>query len=402
MAAALACDVASLLPAVRKLPAGAPLEALFDGVAAGPELCSLLWARKVRSVGELAFVPPWELRDWLLAPEEEAAAVVARAQAACAAAFVSAWDLALAAMPATSTATGTTTATGARGGREGVGTAALLSTEGAPQGTNTGAIVGGDGGLSGAFMEVAGPNGAGKTQLCLQLAAAVSLGGGDVFWLDTEGTFAAGRLLELLEASARQAKGGHDVEAVALAALGRIRHHACESLQEIHDIVAELLGHARAGRALPALLVVDSVAAVARHAREGATAGGGGGQALSVPRRQAALSALASLFKALVARREGERAPAPPGVVVTNQVMGDPTSGGTRVALGYVWHHAVGARFVLSHLPPWEQRGHGSKELSVGKCRYLHVEKSPCTPPYVVPFEIGPSGLTLAGSVVLL
>ncbi|CAK9022514.1 unnamed protein product [Durusdinium trenchii] len=79
--------------------------------------------------------------------------------------------------------------------------------------------------------------------------------------------------------------------------------------------------------------------------------------------------------------------------VVTNQVMGDPTSGAARVTLGHVWHHSVNWRLVLSHLPPGPG-GPGSKEQAdpFGR-RYLLVEKSPCCETLTIPFSITEHGL---------
>ncbi|CAE8686351.1 unnamed protein product [Polarella glacialis] len=129
----------------------------------------------------------------------------------------------------------------------------------------------------------------------------------------------------------------------------------CMSLQELHAVVAELAQRAQQGgvplprctfqslggwlvRARPASDVVDSVAAVARNDGDPNES-----RRTLIPRRQAALSAIASLLKVLVApsglrhaaeQQLGEEA-VTPGVVVTNQVMGDPVAGGSRVTLGH-------------------------------------------------------------------
>eukprot|EP00928_Gymnodinium_smaydae_P038573 TRINITY_DN26584_c0_g1_i1.p1 TRINITY_DN26584_c0_g1~~TRINITY_DN26584_c0_g1_i1.p1 ORF type:complete len:392 (-),score=64.66 TRINITY_DN26584_c0_g1_i1:70-1245(-) len=366
-------------PPVPRLSGGDRLEALFGGLDFGAELCSLLWARKVRSVADLVHLPAWELRDWLLAPEADALAIIARAHEACAARAVSAWDLAQA----------------AAGRGEGMRVPPPLP--------SLGAAFGGEEGLAGLFMEVAGPPGAGKTQFCLHLASQTALQGGEVFWLDTESTFAPARVFDLLETMVRedpQRSGVADVEEHALAALQRIRCHQCSTLQALLDVAAELEVGVRRGGLAPALVVVDSVAAAARNCSDAA-----GDRRAYIPQRQAALSALASHFKALVTRRASRDAPEAsagtarcPAVVVTNQVMGDPGSGGSRVALGHVWHHAVGSRVVLSHLPPGDPRGLGTREVGMGGRRYLHVEKSPSAPALVVPFEIGRPGLVEAGS----
>lgn len=351
------------------LAADAPLEALLSGDSA---LCELLHARKVHTVRDLVYLPAWELRDWLLVPEEEAARVIISAWAACAAPPASALDL---------------VAVRSRGTRAPLPLGSL------------GAAVGG--GLSGAFMEVAGPPAVGKTQLCLHIAALTAADGGEVFWLDTEGTFAPPRLLELLQAACTSRAGGdvEQAETLALEALGRVRRKPCGTLQELHNVIAELERCGRRGNALPALVIVDSVAAVARNEGDSSES-----RRVSIPRRQAALSALAGLFKALVAANlqqasASSLAAAPPGVLVTNQVAGDPSGGNSRVTLGHVWHHAVNWRLVLSHLAPGDSRGFGLKENAMGNSRFLHVEKSPCSPPITIEYTIGHTGLSEVGIV---
>ncbi|CAE7684661.1 unnamed protein product [Symbiodinium pilosum] len=184
----------------------------------------------------------------------------------------------------------------------------------------------------------------------------------------------------------------NEVAERAMQALQRIRHRACSTLQELHDVCTELAGRAVLGGPLPGLLVIDSVASVART-------DGTGDRRTQIPRRQALLSSLASQLKVLVARPRQRRSQEPPrtvspGIVVTNQVMGDPSAGISRVTLGHVWHHSVNWRLVLSHLPPGSAGGLGSKEQAApfGR-RYLVVEKSPCFKPIAVPFAINEGGL---------
>nr|ACU45298.1 DNA repair protein-like [Karlodinium veneficum] len=303
--------------------------------------------------------PAWDLRDWLLAPQDEATQLLSRAWSACAAKPSTALDLAKS--------------------RKHGGTPVPLG--------SLGAVVSGS--LSGKFMEVAGPPGVGKTQFCLHIAALAAANGGEVFWLDSENTFAPPRLLEVLEAVciARSAGNIHEAEAEALAALARVRKKSCTSLKELHNIAAELEQRAAQGVPVPALVIVDSVAAIARNDGDASEP-----QRVQIPRRQAALSAIAGLFKRIVASTN--QSLAPPGVVVTNQVAGDPRSGGSRVTLGHVWHHAVNWRLVLSHLPPGDPRGYGLKESAVGSKRFLHVEKSPCSPPITIEFAICRNGLS--------
>eukprot|EP00435_Cladocopium_sp_Y103_P010897 s718_g2.t2 len=334
-----------------------PLDRLFSeapeavcGVGAA-SLLELLRAKRLSFIKDLVHLPPWELRDWLLITEEEATSLLRRAWSACAAKPVSAWELA-------------TQSHATRPSR----LAPLPSLQ---------AALGG----SPALVEVAGPPGVGKTQFCLHAAALTAASGGEVFWLDAERSFSAQRLLEMLE----HLQPGE----AAMQALQRVRHKVCGSLQELHSIVSELSQSKAAGSvtgALPALLVIDSVAAVAR--RESNV------EKPSIPRRQAALSSLASLLKVLVAPSI-EVTSNVPSVVVTNQVMGDPSgaASATRVSLGQVWHHAVNWRLVLSHVPPGPE-GPGSKEQAdpFGR-RYLLVEKSPCCATLTIPFNICEQGL---------
>ncbi|CAJ1405344.1 unnamed protein product, partial [Effrenium voratum] len=145
----------------------------------------------------------------------------------------------------------------------------------------------------------------------------------------------------------------------AVQALERVRHRVCSSLAELQEVASQLAQLAAQGGPLPALLVIDSVAAVARN-----ELGLEDKKAMMV-KRQAALSTLAGLLKVLVSPplRQGHAQSL--NVVVTNQVMGDPSAGGSRVTLGHVWHHSVNWRLVLSHVPP------GSGPRAVGFERYL-------------------------------
>nr|USW07894.1 DNA repair protein RAD51-like protein 2 [Crypthecodinium cohnii] len=131
--------------------AEAPLEALFgeDNEA----ICGALRARKVQSVKELAYVAAWELKDWLLIPEPEAEAILARSWAACACQPNSAYAL-----------------------------AQNVDEYGEVPPPLPSLQVAFGGSLKGSFVEVAGPPGVGKTQFCLQAAASTSARGGAQFF----------------------------------------------------------------------------------------------------------------------------------------------------------------------------------------------------------------------------
>lgn len=362
-----------------RLASDTPLEVFLrsDAVA-----LHLLLAHNIRRLRDLVCLPTCEVRDWLLLPEGEAAEFLMRACGACAAPVVNALDLAAGELARPPLQTMLPSLDAALGGS-----------------------------IAGVFLEVAGPPGTGKTQLCHHLAAQGAATGFKVFWLDTENTFSAGRVLEILEASggtllvggaatgggavAGQQASAANLRALALGALQRIRRRQCATLQELHSVAAELEKQSRYGGELPGIIIVDSVAAAARV--------GSGDSAQSrrehIIQRQAALSALAGLLKSTLAAAPGGVGAAPPGIVVTNQVMGDPSAGGSKVALGYVWHHAVNWRLVLSHLPPNDPRGLGVKEQSISGRRYLRVEKSPCAAPFCTEIGIGPAGVWEAGLV---
>lgn len=350
-----------------KLAADTPLEVFLKDDAIS---CQLLLAHNICRMRDLVCLPACELRDWLLLPQDEATEFLARACSACAAPVVSALDLAASELSRPTMRT------------------RLPSLDAALNGS-----------IAGVFLEIAGPPGTGKTQLCHHLAARAAAAGFTVFWLDTENTFSAARVLEVLATSGvgdrddmdgAARPGMQDGRGHALSALQRIRRRQCESLQELRTLASELERRARAGGELPGLIIVDSVAAVARN---------GGDPAQSrrehMIQRSSALSALAGLFKSTMSSPGGGSAP--PGVIVTNQVMGDPNGGGSKVALGHVWHHAVNWRLVLSHLPPGDVRGLGSSVQASAGRRYLRVEKSPCAAPFCVEVGIGPAGVWEAG-----
>jgi len=325
--------------------AEAKLETVYGSNRA---LCELLYSKGVRSLGDVIYLAPWELRDWLMVSEDVATSVISLAWDAFAVNSSSAWDFMERAacnvvpIPLTS----------------------LSEAAG--------------GGLSGLFVEVAGAPGVGKTQLCSHTAALTAAQGGEVFWLDTERTFSPPRILELLEAIFSPSAG--NAKDLALGALKRIRARICSSLQELDSVVAELVVCSRRGDSVPALVVVDSIAALARNS----------GDALAksssvIPARQRALNALASKLKMLVDRPAAQKLTAP-AVIVTNQVMGDPVGGGTKVALGLVWHHAVNWRLVLSCGSLRDGRNPECRRL-------LHVEKSPCAAPFTIRYAITHRGV---------
>mmetsp|Transcript_25736 Transcript_25736/g.47028 ORF Transcript_25736/g.47028 Transcript_25736/m.47028 type:complete len:360 (-) Transcript_25736:75-1154(-) len=343
------------------------LERLFqdfvcDGYSSS-SMCNVLRSRNLVCVRDLLFVPPWMLRDWLLIPEQEAERILGECTRALSVEPVTAWDLV----------------------HKHRGPAAVQRPSFLPLPT----LAAMAGGLAGMFLELVGPPGAGKTQLCMHSAALAASNGCEVFWLDTEGAFSPQRVLQILVqiyAQDGRSAAASVHEELAVNALDKIRVRECRSLQDVHNVAADLARRARAGEASPGLLIVDSIAAVARNEGDAAEK-----RSSWVPRRQSALSSLAAAFKAFVGVASHGAAPT---VMIANQVAGDPLSGRAKASLGHVWHHAVNWRLALCHFHPSQHRGSGTKELSIGSCRRtLLVEKSPCAAQLAIDYDITPGGV---------
>eukprot|EP00929_Paragymnodinium_shiwhaense_P040670 TRINITY_DN21203_c0_g1_i2.p1 TRINITY_DN21203_c0_g1~~TRINITY_DN21203_c0_g1_i2.p1 ORF type:complete len:376 (+),score=47.25 TRINITY_DN21203_c0_g1_i2:269-1396(+) len=348
------------------------------------------YQRKVRTLRDLALLAAWEVKDWLLVPEDEADMILSHAYGRLAAPMTTALAL-LQAMP--------------RKEQQ-----ALLQMQSEmSSGCELQYFL--HGGFRGHFIEIAGPGGVGKTQFSLHLAAcAAAVAEGELLWLDTENTFSPERMLRLLEAclmSQTFQRTAAEAADAALEKMRRIRCLRCSTLADIQNVADDLLRDSRAGRPLPSLLVVDSIAAAAR--KEGMVQEAAGQKYL--PQRQAALSALAASFKALIARQNGRaaspeaQAPQRLAIVVTNQVSGGVRDDhwlphrGPKVALGHVWHHAVGWRFVLAahSIPSRGGYGHvaySGRHPQQAVRRYMHIEKSPCMPSSTIQFEIAAGGLS--------
>ncbi|GLC45956.1 DNA repair protein RAD51 [Pleodorina starrii] len=279
---------------------------------------------------------------------------------------------------------------------------------------------------AGSITELVGPGGVGKSQMCHMMALAAALpaeqGGlaAGVVYIDTERKFSAARLAEMVRARAAAAAaagnraggaaphGGNGdaggggggggalvsevLQRVVVMTPGRTEElvGALESLQTI------VLRHKAR------LVVIDSIAALARTeygnvpggggdgsgAGGGLGGGGGGGLVGSILERQQVLGRIASQLKALA---ESLRVP----VLVTNQVTTriTPAAGGQQppggggggggggtltAALGTKWAHCVNLRLVLERL---HER------------RFLKVAKSPSCANVVLEYVIGPTGL---------
>ncbi|KXZ49492.1 hypothetical protein GPECTOR_21g718 [Gonium pectorale] len=238
---------------------------------------------------------------------------------------------------------------------------------------------------AGSITELVGPGGVGKSQLCHMLALVTALPqahgglGSGVVYIDTERKFSAARLAEMLRA--RAGAGGAAVpEAQVSEVLQRIAVMSPGSTEQLEGALQSLQDVVLRCRAR--LVVLDSIAALARteYGNTAAGAGTGGGLVGSIMERQQVLGRMASQLKALA---ESLRLP----VLVTNQVTtriaeagGErPGGGGTlTAALGTKWAHCVNLRLVLERL-------HDR--------RFLKVAKSPSCANVVLEYVIGPTGL---------
>ena len=241
------------------------------------------------------------------------------------------------------------------------------------------------GGISvGVLTEIVGAPGAGKTQLCHQLAASVQLpqglGGldGRAMFIDTEGSFIAGRFREVAQATVaqlqkvvnQQGAAGHGTAARSAAEqltvgkiLGNSAYFRCYDVSELvalFNVLPEILK----GDPCTRLLIVDSVAFHFRHSFDDMAL-----RSRMLFQCSQALAALAKNFNV--------------AVVVTNQMTSRMTSDDASApelvpALGDSWAHGVGVRIVLS---------------GDGEVRKATVEKSPTHPKGVAAFRIATKGI---------
>ncbi|GFR51292.1 hypothetical protein Agub_g13653 [Astrephomene gubernaculifera] len=279
----------------------------------------------------------------------------------------------------------------------------------------------------GSITELVGPGGVGKSQMChmmaLTAALPTSFGGlaSGVVYIDTERKFSAARMAEMVQARARAAAATAAAGAAAIAAgaagaattaLATTAAASDALISEVLQRVAvmtpgstgELVGALEALQTIvlrhrARLVVIDSIAALARTEYGNSTAttgggdggdggGGGGGLLGGIMERQQVLGRIASQLKALA---ESLRIP----VLVTNQVTtritgpathphqqqaggGGGGGGVLTAALGTKWAHCVNLRIVLERL---HER------------RFLKVAKSPSCANVVLEYVIGPMGL---------
>eukprot|EP00916_Digyalum_oweni_P022581 GHVL01037397.1.p1 GENE.GHVL01037397.1~~GHVL01037397.1.p1 ORF type:complete len:328 (-),score=65.88 GHVL01037397.1:211-1065(-) len=224
----------------------------------------------------------------------------------------------------------------------------------------------------GVIHETVGPPGVGKTQLSLEIAAQIGICStiGDenenlTFWLDSEGSFNAERLFELMNVFA--AKRGLSSETVSKA-MSRVRVIETQTLTSVLDVLKDIkeeyINHTQA------LLVVDSVAAAAGREID-----------LLNPdhtlERQKKLYLLSKKLKYLSTKMKML-------VLTTNQVRcsSDNTEENDWLpALGIMWHHLVSVRLVLDYTHDFIE------EKQIPICS-LQIQKSPLVAPTVITYYI--------------
>ncbi|NXG99532.1 RA51D protein, partial [Loxia leucoptera] len=200
-----------------------------------------------------------------------------------------------------------------------------------------------DSGLyTGEVTELMGAPGAGKTQVCLGIAASVSLGlKQHILFLDSTGGFTAARLYQMLQAQTEdeeeQASSLDLLEALQRVQVERVFniYEVLRALQELRDRLSQQVVSSMGPLKV---VVLDSVSAVIYPLLGG--------------RQSEGLALMMQLSRELkTLAREFSLA-----VVVTNQVTRDSSSGPLRPALGRSWSFVPSTRVLLeSKEGPWER-----------------------------------------------
>ncbi|KAI6074285.1 DNA repair protein RAD51-like protein 4 isoform X1 [Aix galericulata] len=216
-----------------------------------------------------------------------------------------------------------------------------------------------DSGLyTGEVTELMGAPGSGKTQVCLSIAASVSLSlKQHVLFLDSTGGFTASRLYQMLQAQAEdEEEQASSVEPAAVQVLGAVGDTALSQLEALQRIqvarvfdVYEMLSTLQEVRDRLSqqavsctgplkTVLIDSVSAVIHP-----LLGGRQSEGLAVMMQLAReLKMLAKEFSL--------------AVVVTNQVTRDSSTGLLKPALGRSWSFVPSTRVLLeSKGAPWEE-----------------------------------------------
>ncbi|XP_040389093.1 DNA repair protein RAD51 homolog 4 isoform X8 [Cygnus olor] len=194
-----------------------------------------------------------------------------------------------------------------------------------------------DSGLyTGEVTELMGAPGSGKTQVCLSIAASVSLGlKQHVLFLDSTGGFTASRLYQMLQAQAEDEE--EQLEALQRIQVARVFdvYEMLSALQEVRDRLSQ---QAVSCTGPLKTVVIDSVSAVIHP-----LLGGRQSEGLAIMMQLAReLKMLAKEFSL--------------AVVVTNQVTRDSSTGLLKPALGRSWSFVPSTRVLLeSKGAAWEE-----------------------------------------------
>ncbi|NWZ02317.1 RA51D protein, partial [Loxia curvirostra] len=195
-----------------------------------------------------------------------------------------------------------------------------------------------DSGLyTGEVTELMGAPGAGKTQVCLGIAASVSLGlKQHILFLDSTGGFTAARLYQMLQAQTED----EEEQASSLDLRVQVErvfniYEVLRALQELRDRLSQQVVSSMGPLKV---VVLDSVSAVIYPLLGG--------------RQSEGLALMMQLSRELkTLAREFSLA-----VVVTNQVTRDSSSGPLRPALGRSWSFVPSTRVLLECKEgPWER-----------------------------------------------
>ncbi|NXE82221.1 RA51D protein, partial [Cochlearius cochlearius] len=209
-----------------------------------------------------------------------------------------------------------------------------------------------DSGLyTGEVTELMGAPGSGKTQVCLGIAASVSLGlKQHVLFLDSTAGFTASRLYQMLQARTEDEEEQAALERIQVVRVFDI-YEMLSALQELRDRLSQQVVSPMGPLKI---VVIDSVSAVIYP-----LLGGKQSEGLAI------MMQLARELKTLA--REFSLA-----VVVTNQVTRDSSTGPLKPALGRSWSFVPSTRVLLE-----------SKETTLGKAttqRIASLAKSPRQP----------------------
>ncbi|XP_005056584.1 PREDICTED: DNA repair protein RAD51 homolog 4 isoform X1 [Ficedula albicollis] len=205
-----------------------------------------------------------------------------------------------------------------------------------------------DSGLyTGEVTELMGAPGSGKTQVCLGIAASVSLGlKQHVLFLDSTGGFTASRLYQILQAQTEDEE--EQLEALQRIQVVRVFHiyEVLSALQELRDRLSQQV---LSSTGPLKMVLLDSVSAVIYPLLGG--------------RQSEGLALMMQLSRELkTLAREFSLA-----VVVTNQVTRDSSTGPLKPALGRSWSFVPSTRVLLESKEGSWEKGTSHRAASLAK-----------------------------------